>query len=143
MGALLMLAVLGFAVPDRPDPGAKNARPLAEDLLGDWRVIRRVNAGKDDVDLTLTLVFTRETMQHVRVTKEARSPGQTFPYLLDARPDPAVIRFRASKFTGILKIEGDLLTLCLHPSADDRPPPGFESPPGTAVTILQAMRVKN
>jgi len=42
----------------------------------------------------------------------------------------------------ILKVEGDLLTICLHGTPNDQPPPEFASPPNTQITLLQLTRIK-
>lgn len=142
MRALLIVTAFALAVPDRPDPSPLRSRPLPEDILGEWQVIKHHTGGRDDNRNNLIWVFTKESMQHVYAEDVGKRPASTFSYKLDALKSPAVIVFPASKFAGILKVEGDLLTICLHGSQIDQPPPEFASPPNTQITLLQLTRIK-
>src|SRR5438128_11845563 len=116
MGTFLLLAAFAVAVPDRPDPTPKQARPLHEDILGEWQVIKHHTGGKDDNRNNLMWVFTKDTMQHVYNENGKKRPEATFPYTLDATKSPAVIVFPASKLAGILAVEGYLMTISVHRS---------------------------
>ena len=144
MCTVLIFAVLAIAVPDRPDPTPKQAPPpLPEQIIGEWQLVKHVIAGNDIPELNgLLMVFGRENMQHVHLRNGMRQPGGTFPYTLDATKSPAVIEFRSSKFIGIIKVEGDLLTICFARSGDLRPPSDFVSQPNASTTLLQATRLK-
>ena len=142
MRALLIFAVFAVAAPDRPDPSPMQRKPLPEDILGEWQVIKHHTGGRDDNRNNLMWVFTKDTMQHVNLENGIKRPASTFPYTLDATKSPAVLVFPASKFAGILKVEGDLMTVCLHGSPTNTPPPEFASPPNTPITLLQLTRVK-
>ena len=142
MQALLMIAVLAVAVPDRPDPTPKdNARPLPEQLIGEWRLVKQTNGGRDSTENTLTLLFTGKAMQHVHNRDGTRQTAGNFPYTLDTTKFPAVISFHPSN-EAIFKIEGDILTICFSPVGVRQPPAQFESPLGTQVTIMQATRIR-
>ncbi|MBI2805473.1 MAG: hypothetical protein HYX68_10895 [Planctomycetes bacterium] len=138
----LVAAVLVFAVPDRPSPFPDDTRVFQERILGEWQVVSHFTGGRDDNRNNLMWVFTSETMQHVYLRNGKKDPGGKFPYTLDSTRNPAVIRFPASKFAGIMKLEGDSLTVCLHGSPALEPPVGFVSPPNTSITLLRLVRVR-
>jgi hypothetical protein len=143
MHTLLAILVLALAPPDRPNPTPKQqGRPIAEDILGEWQVIYHFTGGKDDNRNTLMWVFSKESMQHVYNENGTKRPASTFPYTLDVGKSPAVIVFPASKFAGILKVEGDVLMICLHGSPELQPPPDFASPENTRTTLLKLTRVR-
>jgi uncharacterized protein (TIGR03067 family) len=138
MRVLLLFSVLAIGVPDRPDPSAKENRPIAEDLLGEWQVTKRVTHGNDSPNLpVLHMLFKRDAMQHLL---NGTQPATTFPYKLDAMKNPATISFQPGNETGILKIEGDVLTICLD--KENRFPAEFISPVNSKITLVQLKRVK-
>ena len=138
MRVLLLFSVLAIGVPDRPDPSAKENRPIAEDLLGEWQVTRRVTNGNFNPDLPLLhMIFKRDAMQHLL---NGTQPATLFPYTLDATKNPAGITFLPANETGILKIEGDVLTICLD--KENRYPTEFNSPLNSTITLIQLRRVK-
>ena len=81
-------------------------------------------------------------MQHVYLRNGMREPGGTFPYTLDATKTPAIIDFRSSKYIGILKVEGDQLTICFAQAGTSVPPTEFVSRSNTATTLLVATRIR-
>ena len=143
MRAILMIAVFAIAAPDRPDPTPKVSRPVQEQILGDWLQVKRVIGGNEQPNPNeLTMTVTPMNIQHVHLRNGAKEPGFMFPYSLDTTKNPVVISFRASQYEGILKIEGDLLTICYSPAGEPQRPSGFASPPNTRITLLQLTRIK-
>jgi uncharacterized protein (TIGR03067 family) len=144
MRALMLIAFLAIAVPDREDPTPKEKRPLQEQLVGDWMQVKRVVGGREDPSPNaLSLAITRETLQHVPLVNGVKQPGESvFKYSLDTTKNPAVISFRDSQYEGILKIEGDLLTICYSGHGEPQPPQQFGSPIDSAITLIQATRIK-
>jgi uncharacterized protein (TIGR03067 family) len=142
MRALLLFSVLAVAVPDRQDPSVKDVKPLQEELLGDWLLVKHTNDGGNVDPNGLTMVFTRESLHHVYLRNGTKEPGGTFPYSLDATKKPAVISFRTTKYEGILKVERDTLTICFSRHGENQPPTQFASFPNTGANLLQATRIK-
>ena len=140
MRALLVTFVLAALVPDRPDPTPReNAKPLPEQIVGDWLQIQRVIGGIDQPNPdNRSLAFTRDVMQHVHLRNGMKEPGHKFAYSLDTTKNPAVIRFLDSGTEGIIKIEGDLLTICYG----SQRPGVFVSPANSSITLVQATRIK-
>ena len=68
-----------------------------------------------------------------------KQPSHVFTYSLDTTKNPAVISFRESGYEGIVKIEGDLLTICY---SQPQPPQQFASPVDSPITLIQARRIK-
>jgi uncharacterized protein (TIGR03067 family) len=105
-------------------------------------VLRQHTGGNDDKRDNLLWTFSKDAMQHVFIENGGKRPAFSFPYRLDTAKSPAVIVFPGSKVAGILRIEGELMTVCLHGDPNNQPPSEFASPPGTRITLLQLSRVK-
>jgi len=144
MRCLLMFAVLAAAVPDRPDPTPNEARPLQEQLQGEWQVVAALTGGKPIATLKpgeAVFIFAGDRLTIRRPTLE-----NIYEFTIDATPNPAAIKVRSKKIAGkdvdgapvigIIKIEGDLLSICL------RPVNGFASTPETKATLWQVKRAK-
>jgi uncharacterized protein (TIGR03067 family) len=142
MRAFLLVPLIAIAVPDRPNPSPQDTRPTQERLLGQWLMIKRVTNGKDDPNLAnLTLVFSNDKMEHV--TLGQTNAMATFPYTLDVGKNPAVIEFTQSgRIAGLLRIEGETLTICLEMTGQGKLPASFDSPIGSSHSLLQLKRVR-
>lgn len=142
MRVFVLCIAMVCAVPDRPDPIPGDARPLPEEILGEWHVVTRLKGGMTEDREAMNWVFTKEEMQHIYLRNGGRVPASKFLYTLDAAKRPAVIVFTAASYAGILKVEGNIMTICLHPSSDKQPPPDFVSPPGSQASLLRLTRVR-
>ena|ERR1019366_3023203 len=143
MHAALMFTCLTIAVPDRQDPTPKQADPLPERILGDWKLVKHVISGNDIPDMNnLVMAFERDKMQHVYLRNGMRDAGGTFPYTLDATKNPAVIDFRSSNYIGIIKVDGELMTICFARIGTTVPPTEFVSRTDNGTTLLQATRIR-
>ncbi len=144
MRCLLMFAVLDVVVPDRQYPSPKEARPPQEQLQGEWQVVAALTGGKPIATLKpgeAVFIFAGDRLTIRRPTSE-----NIYEFSIDATPNPAAIRVRSKKIAGkdvngapiigIIKIEGDLLSICL------RPVNGFASTPETKATLWQVKRTK-
>ena len=144
MRAVLLLAVLFIAVPDREDPAAKDAKTLAKQLLGAWESVKLTNFG-EELDLKLTLVFESD---EVRVYHDGKyQADEDARYVIDASKMPATmdifpIKPCQKKEQAIFKIEGDQMTVCAIQVNDGPRPTEFRSPPNSRVTLVHFKRVK-
>ncbi len=141
MQTAFLFTVLTIAVPDRPDLSPKTEKPLPDQLLGRWKLTKRVNSGNVDLNVSdLQMVFARaEMMQHLGNSKSVN----TYPYRLDVGKIPAQIDFYKANSQGILRIEGDVLVIVLDNAGPGRFPAQFESLPGSTTTLLQLTRVRD
>jgi uncharacterized protein (TIGR03067 family) len=137
MRGILMIVLAGVAVPDRPAPDVDAAKPIQEQLVGEWIVVKRVMSGREaDPRARDVFAFTRETMQYLG--NEAMAPAMR--YVLDPGKNPVTIDLlgangRNFDMKGIIKLEGDLLTLCVR--QDETRPTEFAS---TVQTVLIQMK---
>jgi uncharacterized protein (TIGR03067 family) len=140
MHGFMMIAALVVAVPDRQDPNVKDVRPFEEQLLGEWRLIKRVHSGREDTTLAvMRMVFAKEMMQ--QYSGDTNLNATPYPFTLDTARNPIAISFKTGH-KGIIKIEGDLLTICLDENAGNAHPSAFASLPNTQLSILQLTRTK-
>lgn len=145
MRALLTVFVLALAAPDREDPTPREkTKPIHEQILGEWQLVNSVVGGRNEKkDGVLT--FTR-TEIHITENGQRRS-GDDADYVIDATKKPAAIdisvkRDGSQKIEGILKIEGDQLTLCFPRGGGAMRPTDFVSTPQTGIAVMQFTRIK-
>lgn len=134
MRAWLMLAILAVAAPDRLDPRPMDNRPLKEKMDGQWQLVNSVISGQgQDPSSFPATVYTFSPGR--LVTRSAKQPqGASFGVVLDDQHTPAHIDFIAGSaepkttYPGIVKLEGDLLTLCFTRSVNGQRPTEFAAP---------------
>ena len=97
-------------------------------LVGDWAITESTKAGEKADKADGVVATTKEKM-----TLKAGDLTFVFGYKIDDKPAPMGIdldllepEMFKSKAKGIVKLDGDKLTLCYHPMGGDRPK-GFES----------------
>jgi len=108
-------------------------------LVGEWVSEKGVIGGDDRAVPAgnLTLTFTADGQVQVR---EGAKPPDRATYKADPKKAPAEIDIdppaveKAPAMTGIYKVEGDTLTLCL--SRGGKRPAKFESPAGSDLLLL-------
>jgi uncharacterized protein (TIGR03067 family) len=146
MRLTVLLILIVAVVPDRPAP-APRAKPksMHERLLGHWRLVKYTRDGNDEDRYTgTTMVFGRTEVEiHER---GKRSPEEDMTYRLVAETNPAQIdlvpkRDDPKTYQGIVKIEGDSLTLCLPQNGEGKRPNEFASPANSGMTLMQFRRV--
>jgi uncharacterized protein (TIGR03067 family) len=112
MRALWMIAVLTAAVPDRPNPTPQEVRPPQELILGDWLF---VGAGKEPDPNTAErgLVWRILPGEAVWIEQGKPSPnnGFTNKINIDWTKNPVAIDFEKIAVRGIMKLDGDRLSL--------------------------------
>ncbi len=143
MRCVLVIALVVIASPVREEQGAK-AKPLHEQVLGEWHSVKVLDGGKD-VDIAFKVVFTT-TEVHLFENGE-RKMDDDATCVIDAKKNPATIDLNPKKKgekkeVGILKIEGDVLTICVVEDGDGPRPTEFNSPADSKVVLLYFNRVK-
>ena len=150
MRSLLMIGVLAFAVPDRPDPTPKRANPLKEQLQGEWRVVESsYNGGQPHPGIGpgVVIVFKDDRMiLHL----QPGDAGAIYAIRLDETKNPAAFDFSYgtgksgwNPTIGIFKIEGDTLTICYHTGtpASVRPTQ-FATTPNSDLSLWKMKRTR-
>jgi uncharacterized protein (TIGR03067 family) len=149
MRTLLMFAVLAVAVPDRPDPDkdkGSDTRPLQEQLQGEWQVIAATSAGKPQAAVKpgeVVFIFTGNRLAIRRPKLE-----NVYEFTIDPTKSPPGITIQAKILNGketksaalsagIVKIEGDVVSICVRPVNGQ-----FASNANTTTILWQAKRAK-
>src|SRR5437762_3514355 len=123
MRGVFVIAVVICVAPDRPDPSPRPESPaLDKHLIGDWLVTKHIVSGNDTMLDGLTMVFSPTALQQVYDRNGVKSPAGSYNYVLDMTRHPAVISFRQTKYEGIIKIEGETLTICFAAPGSSQPP---------------------
>jgi len=148
MHAFLMFTVLAVAVPDRQDPNVKNAKPLQELLQGEWQMTQAVIGGnnnhKDLMKVNGTTLAIKGNQMKVREADRDNTEELTFT--LNIAKKPAAIDLMPKRggpryIEGIIKIEGDTLSLCFSHAGEGERPSEFVSPSNSTVSLLQFKRL--
>jgi uncharacterized protein (TIGR03067 family) len=150
MAKILMVSLLAVAIPVRPDRHAPPTPPPlapANPLLGEWRFVKVSLAGLADVpggigDKALHITAT----EMVPLDKGVANPKDATRYTVDWTRQPATLDMapnqagNGKKVEGILKIEGDQLTLCL--AIEGQRPANFNIPPGAGKQLMIMMHLQ-
>jgi uncharacterized protein (TIGR03067 family) len=143
MRTLVMFAVLAVAVPDRPDPTPKEAKPLAEQLQGHWQITASFI---DGVAFPLGGYYLIDGKRMMYFEK-GKTRDESTTYTIDVTKKPATIDVISKigdmdvKEMGIFKIEGDVLTTCWPFQSGNRPTQ-FELDPKKHSALMQMKRIK-
>lgn len=145
---LLMVGVLLIAAaPDREDPSPKpKTKSVHEQLVGDWRLMNLVVGGRAEQKEGGTILTITPT--EIQVTERGqRNPQDDASYHLDTQKNPVQIdivpkRDGDMKVQGIVKVEGDTLTLCFPFGGEGMRPAEFLSPQGTQTALMVFQRLK-
>ncbi|MSQ94300.1 MAG: TIGR03067 domain-containing protein [Gemmataceae bacterium] len=147
MRALLILSMLAVVVPDREDQTPKEkAKPIQQQILCDWQLVQSVRGGrpdhqKDAMDAVLTF-----TAGEIQITENGkRQDRDDAVYTLDLTKKPVAIditpkRGNERKIEGILKLEGDQLTICF--TLDGPRPTEFTTRGEKVIALMQLRRIK-
>jgi uncharacterized protein (TIGR03067 family) len=139
---ILVLLVLFLLVPVRPDPPPKEEVKLpSNQLLGTWNVtsVNVVGRPPPDDATGMTMVFTSNEIQIHK--KGVRRTEDDAKYTIDWTKTPPTIDLvpRAEqKLEGLLKLEGDQLTMCIGIMGRPR---DFNVGAAEAVIVIQLKRV--
>jgi uncharacterized protein (TIGR03067 family) len=142
MRAVLLIAVLAVAAPVR-EGQRPSEKSLQDKLVGAWESVKVIGDG-NPIDLTMKIVFT-PTEAHVW-HDGVRMMDEDGRWAIDATKNPATIdidpnRKGDKRELGILKIEGDTLTICVILEGDGPRPTEFKSAADSKTTLVQFKRV--
>lgn len=145
MRALLLLAFVVALVPDREAPDPKEAKPLIEQIQGEWRLVKGVMSGREKKDGgETTITFTRTEL---RVREMGRDTPENAGYRIDEKMMPHHIDImpkngNGKKIEGIIRLDQDTLTICFaHDGAGARPTQ-FASEVNSPFALLHLQRIK-
>jgi uncharacterized protein (TIGR03067 family) len=142
LSAVLLLTLFARA-PAAPVPThLMKERPLAEALKGKWQLTSRIENGvESDANLVKnrTLVFGDGKYTLYNGTEEFL----TAKFTVDATQKPHHFDIPGPEFGqfGVVKLEGDVLTICIGPP-DGARATEFESPKGKGRILLTYKRVR-
>jgi uncharacterized protein (TIGR03067 family) len=151
MRAVVLISVLALAAPVRPprDPVPNEARPLAEQIQGEWQVIDAKVSGRPHRSVKPGEVVVWVFASNKKILRLPSNKEYTYEFTLDTTRQPAFIDSVLTKdgtmdrkgqpSMGIVKIEGDVLTICLNSAAR---PTEFISSADTKAALWQMKRVK-
>ena len=152
MRGLLMIGVLAFAVPDRPDPTPEQAAPLKEQIQGLWQIVESTwNGGQPYPYITPgdTFEFKGDSM----VLRQKKRAESTYVVKFNDARNPATFDFDAARgktpdsypLPGIVKIERDTLIMCYRfgaPAAKLQRPTHFATTPDSQLIMWKMKRAK-
>lgn len=151
MHAVFLIALLAVAAPNREDPTPKETtKPLQEQILGDWQLVKRVLGGNDNPNDRIggIVSITSKTLQFR--DKDQAAPEEETLYHLDVFKKPATIDLTPTRnngagnmiVRGIVKIENDTLTICFSFGGKGERPTEFTSPAQSTTALIQFTRIK-
>lgn len=153
MCALFILAMVSLAVPDRPDPTPKEPLPIGplnQQLQGEWIMIdAKVGGQPDKIGGTgERILILKDDQMHLGLRNGGPSKF-AYRFRFDPAQKPAAfdIVYINKKNAGalksiacIIKIEGDILTLCYHRGKSTDRPTQFTSPANSQAVLWQFKR---
>ena len=148
MRAFLMIGFLTVAVPDRPDPTPKEAatRSLHEQIQGDWQVVASTAGGSPNTTIAAGRATFRFDGDKMILRLDPGGPPYNYQFWIESTKSPAFFDFAMGKAgqknAGIVKIEGDVLTICYLYSNQKGRPTEFVSPAGSSSAVWQMRRIK-
>ena len=146
MRALLLLAVFAVAVPVRPDIAPKEERPPECQLLGHWQLVK-IMLGDMVLPEETEGSFVTFTRTEILTTKKGeRSPDDDALYIIDWSKKPATIDLTPKEkgekaVVGIVKVEGDRLTICFAVNPTGPRPDDFAARPASLIGMLELKRM--
>jgi uncharacterized protein (TIGR03067 family) len=149
MRVLPAIALAILAVPDRPDPTPKGELPRQEQIQGEWQIVEALARGVPNGAIKAnqtTFRFEKEKM----LLRLAPGAGKEFEYHFSAdfTKSPATFDFiigtnKGGKSTvGIVKIEGDTMTICYSFAGAPGRPAEFSSTAASNTALWKLKRVQ-
>lgn len=145
MNTTLLITALAVGAPALKDPPKKELK-----IEGEWVVESQVNGGRHlKSSIERRYIFSGDgkwTMTSSKA-KAKNAPSLTRTYVIDGSTNPPSIDMKTSSgltqpnMIGIIKVDGDTLTLCYSRSGEDRPKT-FESPEDSSTILIIMKRAK-
>lgn len=131
----------GFAVAqDKPAFDAAK-------LVGSWTITGGMKAGEkaDTTKYKDPAVFDKDT-----IAFKTEDGAFKFKYTADAKASPVAVEleilepegFKGAKAKGIIKLDGDKMTLCYNPEAEGKRPEKFESTKDNKFFLFEMTKAK-
>lgn len=144
---MLFLLALIVALPDRPNPTPRETpKSVHEQLLGDWDFVKLSIGGGLEPPMKDEARVLRFGAKEVQVFVNGELKAQDgADYTIDATKAPITFDLTprngtGEKVQGILKLEGDTLTLCI--SIGGNRPVDFASNDKAPQAVMHLKRVK-
>jgi uncharacterized protein (TIGR03067 family) len=141
----LLITALAVGAPALKDPPKKELK-----IEGDWVVESQITGGRPvKSSIERHYIFSADgkwTMISSKA-KAKNAPSLTRTYVVDASTNPPSIDMKTSSglaqpnMVGIIKVDGDTLTLCYNRTGEDRPKT-FESPEDSTTILIIMKRAK-
>jgi uncharacterized protein (TIGR03067 family) len=138
MHATVMFTVLALGAPALKDPPKSDIK-----IVGEWIVESQVTYGRP-IKTTVERRYTFSDDGKWTLNTKAKAGAVERTYKIDATKKPVAIDMKyttAITYAGIIKVEGDTMTLCYTRKADERPTK-FESPEESATILIVLKRAK-
>lgn len=142
-GTILFSVALALGAPALKDPPKKDLN-----LAGEWIVESQVTNGRPlKSKIERKYIFSADGKWTQTTSTSKITPKLTRAFTIDDKNKPAAIDMKLSAlatstmYTGIVKIEGDTMTLCYSRKADERPTK-FESPERSTFILIVLKRAK-
>jgi len=143
MQATILITAFALSAPVLKDPPKKELK-----LASDWVVESQVTNGRPlKSKIERRYIFSADGKWTMTTNKTKVTPDLTRTFTIDNKNKPAAIDMKllptatTTAYTGIVKIEGDTMTICYSRNGDERPTK-FESPEGSTVILIVMKRVK-
>ena len=152
MRTLVLIIFALVTLPDRPNPAPKETpKPFHEQLIGEWRLVKGVIGGEAKGEERTVFVFTKTDIRVRENDRQWDGDGdEDATYTLDETKSPAHIEILPKhkgnddvrSVPGIIKLDGEKLTLCFSHGGEGSRPTDFTSTAGTSNALMILERIK-
>ena len=146
MRPILILIVAMIAGAAAPAADKKPGKSLQDQMQGEWLLVKAIDRGqeeKKDEGVKLVVKDSKMTI----FEREVRE-GDDATFKLDESKKPVAIDITPKgpdakeHVLGIIRIDGDRMTICFAKDAREARPTAFASPKDSKITLLEFQRAK-